>query len=64
MRIGLQNYQKFMLTAKNSKNCTPNLIRLEITMVIGITNLGKYTLPKIPALPTKTLEVPPNELEK
>ena len=48
----------------NSKNCTPNFIKLETTMVNGIINLGKYTFPNIPALALKTPETEVKQLEK
>jgi hypothetical protein len=37
---------------------------LDKTLESGITSLGKYTLPKIPALATKVLEVELRQLEK
>ncbi len=34
----------------------PSRMKLEIIVEMGVTNLGKYTFPKIPAFPVKTLE--------
>ena len=48
----------------NRMSCTPNLIRLDITIDIGVTSLGKYTFPNIPAFPVKVEEVANNEDEK
>ena len=36
----------------------PNLTRLETVTLSGIMTLGKYTLPKIPALALKVFDVP------
>ena len=35
----------------------PNFITLLNTVLSGMISLGKYTLPKMPALATKVLEV-------
>ena len=39
-------------------------INWEITVAIGITNLGKYTFPKIGALVTNVFEVVVNDVAK
>ena len=41
----------------NKKNWMKNLKELEMTTDIGVTNLGKYTLPKILALPVNVTDV-------
>ncbi len=45
-------------------NCMANVIRLEMMMEIGVTNLGKYTLPNRCALEVNVVEVPVRQLEK
>ena len=52
------------IAARRSRNWMPNFTILLITVDNGITSLGKYTLPKIPALATKVLEVAFRQEEK
>jgi len=40
------------------------VIRLEMMMEMGVTSLGKYTLPNRCALDVKVFEVPVRQLEK
>ncbi len=40
------------------QNWIPNLIRLDVTMDKGMISLGKYTLPKMPALAVNVAAVP------
>jgi hypothetical protein len=55
---------KKIKVAASNKNCIPNFTRLEITVEIGITSLGKYTFPNIPALATKIEDVELRHEEK
>ena len=48
----------------NNKNWTPNFIKLEITIVSGMINLGKYTFPKMDALALNTPETLVKQVEK
>jgi hypothetical protein len=41
-----------------------NFIKLDTTIEMGVTNLGKYTLPKIPALVKKVFDVFVRQSEK
>ena len=47
-----------------SANWIPKRTKLLITSLSGVTKRGKYTLPKIPALVTKVLEVLPKQSAK
>src|SRR5674476_1430136 len=54
---GIPLTAKKINTAANNKNWIPNFTRLDITVDNGMTTLGKYTFPKMPALATNVLEV-------
>ena len=55
-------YQR--MAARSSRNWMPNFTILLITVDNGITSLGKYTFPKMPALATNVLEVAFRQEEK
>ena len=59
---GASLYQS--IAARRSRNWMPNFTILLITVDNGITSLGKYTFPKMPALATKVLEVAFRQEEK
>ena len=42
----------------------PNFIRFDITIDKGVIKRGKYTFPKVPALPTNTFLVVVKQVEK
>ena len=52
------------IAARRSRNWMPNFTILLITVDNGITSLGKYTFPKMPALATNVLEVAFRQEEK
>jgi hypothetical protein len=52
------------MAARRSKNWIPNFTILLITVDNGITSLGKYTFPKMPALATNVLDVAFRQDEK
>ena len=52
------------IAARRSRNWIPNLTILLITVDNGITSLGKYTFPKMPALATNVLDVAFRQDEK
>ena len=52
------------INTNNNKNWMANLMILLITVLIGITSRGKYTLPKMAALATKVLLVAVRQLLK
>jgi hypothetical protein len=52
------------MAARRSRNWIPNFTILLITVDNGITSLGKYTFPKMPALATNVLEVALRQEEK
>ncbi len=59
---GASLYQS--MAARRSRNWIPNFTILLITVDNGITSLGKYTFPKMPALATNVLEVAFRQEEK
>ena len=59
---GASLYQS--MAASSSKNWMPNFTMLLNTVDSGITSLGKYTFPNIPALPTNVLDVAFRQDEK
>ena len=52
------------IAASRSRNWMPNFTILLITVDNGITSLGKYTFPKMPAFATNVLEVAFRQEEK
>ena len=53
-----------MENPKNITNCTAKLINPDTTVDIGVTNLGKYTLPNIAAFPVNVADVFVRHVEK
>ena len=64
--LSIRELQLLQLSAMKDihKYCIENDIRFDITVVIGITSLGKYTFPKIPAFPVNVPDVAFRQLEK
>lgn len=52
------------MAASSSKNWIPNFTILLNTVESGMTSLGKYTFPKMPALATNVLDVAFRQDEK
>ena len=52
------------IAARSSKNWMPNFTMLLKTVDSGMTSLGKYTFPKMPALATNVLDVAFKQEEK